>query len=164
MSHARSAAIELLEAKQIPFEVIRHQKTLTAADEATTLRVPQAEVLKTVVLDVGLGHVIAVTLASRQLDMSLVREAVADKHAHLAGEAEMTRDFPAFELGSIPPLPSLAKVPVFVDPEIIQHTSVVFAIDHEASVRVKTEDLFGGEYVTVTPLVQRFVEAAATDH
>jgi prolyl-tRNA editing enzyme YbaK/EbsC (Cys-tRNA(Pro) deacylase) len=164
MSKAKAAAIELLKAKKIPFEVIRHKETFTAADEAATLRVPQGEVLKTVVLDVGSGHVIAVTPASRQLDMSLVREAVEDKHAHLAGEVEMTRDFPAFELGSMPPLPSLANVPVFVDPEIIQHPSVIFAVDHEESVKVKTEDLFGGEYVTVTPLVRRFAEAAPTDH
>jgi prolyl-tRNA editing enzyme YbaK/EbsC (Cys-tRNA(Pro) deacylase) len=67
----------------------------------------------------------------------------------------MTRDFPAFELGTVPPLPSLTKVPVFVDPEIMQYPTVVFAEDQRESVRVKTEDLFGGEYVTVTPLVMR---------
>jgi prolyl-tRNA editing enzyme YbaK/EbsC (Cys-tRNA(Pro) deacylase) len=158
MSKAKAAAIELLGAKKIPFEILRHKTTLTAADEARTLHVSEAEVLKTVVLDTGAGHVIAVTPASRKLDMALVREAVADKHAHLAGEIETARDFPNFELGSMPPLPSLAKVPVFVDPEITQHTTVIFAVEHEESVRVKTEDLFGGEYVTVTPLVRHFAE------
>lgn len=156
MSKAKASAIEVLEAKKIAFEILRHKTTLTAADEASTLHVSEAEVLKTVVLDTGAGHVIAVTPASRKLDMALVREAVGDKHAHLAGEIETARDFPTFELGSMPPLPSLAEVPVFVDPEIMRHTTVIFAVDHEESVRVKTEDLFGGEYVTVTPLVRHF--------
>lgn len=158
MNYAKMAAVELLEAKHIPFEILRHKSTFTAADEARTLHVTGAEVLKTVVLDTGAGHVIAVTPASRKLDMTLVREALADKQAHLAGEIEMARDFPTFELGSMPPLPSLAKVPVFVDPELMQQTVVIFAVDREESVRVKTEDLFAGEYVTVTPLVRHFAE------
>ena len=163
MNKAKAAAVELLEAKKIPFEILRHKTTFTAADQARTLHVSEAEVLKTVVLDTGAGHVIAVTPASQKLDMALAREAVADKHAHLAGEIEMARDFPTFELGSVPPLPSLANVPVFVDPELMQHTTVIFAVDHEESIRVKTEDLFGGEYVTVTPLVRHYTEVL-TDH
>lgn len=163
MNKPKSTAIELLEAKKIPFEILRHRTTFTAADEARTLHVSEADVLKTVVLDTGAGHVVAVTPASRKLDMALIREAVADKHAHLAGEIETARDFPTFELGSMPPVPSLAKVPVFVDPEIMQHSEVIFAVDHEESVKVRTEDLFGGEYVTVTPLVRHYAEVP-TDH
>lgn len=163
MSNAKAATIELLKAKSIGFEVLHHKQTFTAADEASTLHVAQADVLKTVVLDTGSGHVIAVTPASRKLDMALVREALADTHVRLAGEMETARDFPAYELGSMPPIPSLAKVPVFVDPEIMQHATVIFAVDHEESVKVKTEDLFGGEFVTVTPLVKHFADAP-TDH
>jgi prolyl-tRNA editing enzyme YbaK/EbsC (Cys-tRNA(Pro) deacylase) len=162
MSNVR-AAIELLEAKKIRFEILHHKATFTAADEAATLHISPAEVLKTVVLDTGSGHVVAVILASSKLDMGYVREAVADKHAHLAGETETARDFPTFELGSLAPLPSLARVPVFVDPEIMQHKAVTFAVDHSDSVRVNTEDLFSGEYVTVTRLARDFGETS-TDH
>ena len=156
MTNVTVSAIDLLKAKKVPFEILQHKKTFTAADEAATLHVSDEEVLKTVVLDVGRGHVIAVTLASGKLDMNLVREAVDDKHAHLAGERETQRDFPAFELGSLPPLPSLTEVPVFVDPEVMRHQSVIFAVDHSESIRVRTEDLFAGEYVTMTPLVRHY--------
>lgn len=156
MNNVKASVIELLKAKQIRFELLQHKKTFTATDEAATLHVGEGDVLKTVVLDVGTGHVIAVTPASRKLDMALVREAVDDTHAHLAGERETQRDFPAFEVGSLPPLPSLTEVPVFIDPEVMQHESVIFAVDHKESVRVKTQDLFGGEYVTVTPLVRHY--------
>ena len=157
MGKKNAAAIELLEAKKIPFEVIPHKTTFTAADEASTLHVAEADVLRTVVLDTGSGHVVVVTPASRKLDMGLVREALGDRQAHLATETEIERDFAVFELGSIPPVPSLAKVPVFVDPEVMQMATAIFALDHEDSVKVRTEDLFGGEYVTVTPLVRHFV-------
>ena len=163
MTKSKAAAVELLKAKKVPFEALYHKTAFTAVDEAATLHVPQADVLKTVVLDTGTGHVIAVIAASSKLDMALVREALADKHAHLAGETETARDFPAFELGSMAPLPSLTKVPVFVDPEIMKHEVVIFAVDQGESVRVKTEDLFSGEYVTVTPLVRHFSDVP-TDH
>ena len=156
MSDVKASAIELLKAKRVRFEILQHKKTFTAADEAATLHVGEGDVLKTLVLDVGGGHVIAVTPASRKLDMALVREAVGDRHARLADERETQRDFPAFELGSLPPLESLTRVPVFVDPEVMQHEAVIFAVDHVESVRVKTQDLFGGESVTVTPLVRHY--------
>ena len=160
MNKTKAAAIELLEAKKIPFEILPHKTTFTTVDEAMTLHVSTAAVLKSVVLDTSSGHVIAVTLAARKLDMSLVREALGDRHAHLAGELETARDFPSFELGAMPPMPSLTTVPVFVDPEVMQHPVVIFAADQEQSVRVRTEDLFAGEYVTVTPLVRHFAGVA----
>lgn len=158
----RNAVIELLKAKRIPFELLPHRTTYTVKDEAATLHVPESEVLKTVVLDTGSGHVVVVTTAPTMLDMSLVRDALADRKAHIAGEFETERDFPAFELGSMPPLPSLAGVPVFVDPEVMRHDAVIFGIEHEASVRVRTEDLFAGEYVTVAPVARHLSEPAAT--
>jgi Ala-tRNA(Pro) deacylase len=160
MSKTKAAAIELLEAKGIPFEILHHKTTFTAADEASTLHVAEADVLKVVVLDTGTRHVVTVTPASQNLDMGLVKEAVGDKRAHLAGELEIARDYPEFELGSMPPVPSLTRVLVFVDPEVMQHPTVIFAVDHEESVRVKTEDLFGGEYVTVTPLVAHYADVS----
>ncbi|HET7339381.1 MAG TPA: YbaK/EbsC family protein [Candidatus Dormibacteraeota bacterium] len=162
MKKPKAAAIEFLEAKQIPFELLPHRTAFTAADEAATLHVARTDVIKTVVLDVGAGHVIAVIPASRRLDMGLVREELADKHAHLAGEIETERDFPAYELGAIPPIPSMAMVPVFVDPEIMNREAVIFAADHEESVKVKTMDLFSGEYVTVAPLCRHFAEMPAS--
>ena len=156
-----TAVIELLMAKKIPFEVLPHRETFSAAAEAQTLRVDLGEVLKTVVLDTESGHAIVVAPASCQLDINLVREALTDKHAHLATETEMLRDFPGFELGSVPPVPSLAKVPVYVDPEVMTHPTVIFAEAHGESVRVKTEDLFSGEFVTVTPLARRFEKTFA---
>lgn len=149
------AVIDLLTAKHIPYEMLRHAATYTAAGEAETLHVPRAEVLKTIVIETQAGDVIAVLPASRQLDLELIREAVGDRHARLATEGEIEHDFPGFQLGATPPFGSLAHVPVYVDPEVMIHPIVVFAESQTESVRAKTEDLFGGEFVTVTPLALR---------
>jgi prolyl-tRNA editing enzyme YbaK/EbsC (Cys-tRNA(Pro) deacylase) len=56
-------------------------------------------------------------------------------------------------LGALPPLGSLVRAHVYVDPEVMGHDSVVFAAGSQTeSVKIRTEDLFGGEPVTVAPL------------
>lgn len=154
------AVIDFLNARRISYEVLKHEPAYTAAEEAEVLHVPRSEVLKTLVIETGVGHVIALLPASRKLDMGLLREALGDHHARLATESEITEHYPAFELGATPPVGALAHVPVFVDPEILQHRVVVFAESQTESVMVAAEDLFAGEFVTITPLAQREVALA----
>jgi prolyl-tRNA editing enzyme YbaK/EbsC (Cys-tRNA(Pro) deacylase) len=56
-----------------------------------------------------------------------VQAAVGDRHVRLATEEELLRDFPGFELGALPPLGSLLGAPLYVDQEVLQHETVVFA-------------------------------------
>jgi len=85
--------------------------------------------------------------------MSLVRTAVGDHRARLATEEELTREFSDYELGALPPLGSLLGAPVYVDPEVMGHDTVVFAGGSQTeSIKIRTEDLFSGEPVTIAPL------------
>ncbi|MGH9004931.1 MAG: aminoacyl-tRNA deacylase, partial [Acidimicrobiia bacterium] len=84
---------------------------------------------------------------------TLVRKATGDHHARLASEEELAQDFSDYELGALPPLGSLVRTPVYVDPEVMAHDTVVFAAGSQTeSVKIRTEDLFRGEPVTVAPL------------
>ena len=65
--------------------------------------------------------------ATCRLDMHLVQAAVGDRHVRLATEEELRRDFPGIELGALPPLGSLLGAPLYVDQEVLQHETVVFA-------------------------------------
>lgn len=144
---------EVLDARGIPHELISHPRTYTSIQEARALGVDADEVAKTVVLDAGSGHAIAVIPASRRLDMRLVREALGDPEAHLATEREIEHDFPTFELGALPPLGSLLEASMYVDPELMAHDVIVFAAGIQTeSVRVRIEDLFRGEDARVVPL------------
>jgi Ala-tRNA(Pro) deacylase len=158
------SVIELLKAKAIPYDVLPHKTAYTAATEAEAIHVPREDVLKTVVLDTGSGHAIAVLPGSRKLDMDLVRQALGDGTAHLATEPEIGRDFPEFEPGAVPPLQSLAHVPVYIDPEVMLRPVVVFAESQTESIRARTEDLFAGESVTVTPIARRNAVDPGANH
>jgi Ala-tRNA(Pro) deacylase len=151
-----SVVTDHLVGRGIAFEVIRHPQTLTTAEEARAIGIPASEVVKTLVVHTASGHALAVVPASRRLDMQLAQRATDDRHAHLASEEELARDFPLYEPGAVPPLGSLLAAPVFVDPGVWDHETVVFAAGtHTESIRVRTDDLFHGTSVIVVPLSRR---------
>jgi Ala-tRNA(Pro) deacylase len=149
-----------LQERGVAFELVPHEKTFTSIEEARALGIAADEVVKTVVLDTRSGHALAVVPASRRLDMRLVRDAVHDSQARLASEDELERDFSAYELGALPPLGSLVEAPTYVDPEVMAHDTVVFAAGTQTeSVKLKTEDLFRDEAITIAPLTRSLQEA-----
>lgn len=157
-----SLVTEHLQRQGVAFETIPHSQAYTSIDEAKALGIDADEVLKIVVLDTEAGHALVVVPGGRRLDMKLVKRAVADKHVHLATEEEVERDFPEYELGALPPLGSALGAPTFVDPEVLDHDTVVFAAGVQTeSVKVRTADLFKDEPVTLTPLTRRPPEAGA---
>ncbi|MGH2662789.1 MAG: aminoacyl-tRNA deacylase [Actinomycetota bacterium] len=146
---------EHLQGRGVPFELIPHERTYTSIEEAQALGIAADEVLKTIVLDTAAGHALAVIPASQRLDIKRTREAVGDTHARFATEEEMERDFPGYELGALPPLGSLLGAPTYVDLEVLEHTTVVFAAGNQKeSVKVRTEDLFRDEPHTPAPLTK----------
>lgn len=150
-----SRTTEYLEKKGIPFEAIAHDKAFTTIDEARAIGIDAHQVVKTLLLDTKSGHRLVVIPGDRRLDMRLVEETVGDRHAHLATEQEIERDYPGFELGCLPPLGGLLDAPVFVDGEILRQETVVFAAGSQTeAVKARTEDVFGGGDVTVARLTQ----------
>jgi Cys-tRNA(Pro) deacylase len=139
----------------VPYEVISHEQAYTSIDEALALGISAGEVVKTIVLDTESGRALAVIPGSRRLDISAAETALGTKHVRLATEEEIEKDFPGYELGAMPPLGSLHGAPTYVDPEVMQHHTVVFAAGTQTeSVKVRTEDLFRNEPVTTAPLTR----------
>lgn len=149
---------EHLEGQGVPFEPIEHKKAYTSIAEAWACDVDASDVVKTVVVRVSGGHALMVVPATCRLDLHRVRAAVGDPHARLATERELLRDFPDMELGAMPPLALLLGAPLYVDPEVLRHDTVVFAAGSQTqSVRLTTRDLlrFQRERVTTAPLAMR---------
>jgi Ala-tRNA(Pro) deacylase len=135
--------------------VIPHETAYTGIEEARALGIAADEVVKTVVVTTSSGYALAVVPASRRLDMHQVHRALDDKHARLATEEELARDLPGIELGATPPLGSLIGASTFVDPEVLEHETVVFAAGRQTeSVKVRSADLFRDEPHTVAPLAR----------
>ena len=146
---------EHLQTHGVPFEAIAHQQAYTSIAEARALGIDASEVLKTVAVRVAGGYALMAVPATGRLDMHLVQAAVGDPHVRLATEEELLRDFPGIELGALPPLGSLLGAPLYVDQEVLQHETVVFAAGSQTeSVQIKTADLLQHEQVTTLPLIK----------
>ncbi|HEU0304251.1 MAG TPA: YbaK/EbsC family protein [Gaiellaceae bacterium] len=140
---AASTLTELLDSQGVAYELLPHEHTERAADEAAALGVPADSVAKTLVLAVPDGYVRVVLAASDRLDLHKVREIVGEgkKKVHLATEDDLQRDFPEFELGAAPPVGG-RRDPVLLDQAIAGREQIVFeAGDHDESVRLSPADL-----------------------
>jgi Ala-tRNA(Pro) deacylase len=138
------------------FEVFPHRQAYMSVDEARALGIDAGEVLKPLAMRTGSGYALMVLPASRRLDLRLARAALADNQARLATEDELGHDFAGYELGALPPLGALLGAKVYVDPEVLGHNTVAFAAGSQSeSIKMRTEELFGGERATTVPLIKR---------
>src|SRR6266851_1424841 len=117
---------EHLETRGVPFAPIAHQQAYTSIAEARALGIDASEVLKTVAMRVAGGYALMAVPATCRLD-----------------------------LGALPPLGSLLGAPLYVDQEVLQHETVVFAAGSQTeSVQIRTADLLRHEQVTTQPLIK----------
>jgi Ala-tRNA(Pro) deacylase len=132
-----------LEEAGVDFDVLEHERTQRALDEATALGIGAEDVAKTLVLVAPNGHVRAVLAASERIDLHKVAAVVGvgAKQVHLASEDDLARDYPDFELGAVPPFIG-REDQVIVDERLAARDSVVLeAGSHDRSVRLKAADL-----------------------
>ena len=140
----------------VPYEVITHEVALSSIEEAKALGVDADEVLKTVVFTTEHGYAIAVLPASRRVDIDSIRAATGDRQSRLATEGQLRHEYPDIELGAFPPIGSILQAITFVDPEVFQHSTVVFAGGTTTeSIRMRTDDVFRSEMVRLLPLEER---------
>lgn len=157
-----SVVSEHLTRRGLRFEVLPHERVFTAREEARTLGISPDEVVKAVVLDTPEGHVVAIVPGSRRIDLERVARALGIERVTLASEREIEGDFPQFELGALPPVPSLVGVPVVLDPEVLVHRTVTFAAGTQReSVRAEVEGLFTAPTVTIAPVCEHPAELGA---
>jgi Ala-tRNA(Pro) deacylase len=115
-----------LDERGVDYEVVEHETTYTAAEEARAAGVPPDHAAKTIALRDDQQQRLAVTPASERLDLGKVRELLgAGPSLRLATEEEIERDFPAFELGALPPLGSMLPAPEVIDRRLLDHDRIL---------------------------------------
>ena len=145
--------LDRLDAAEIPYELMRHVRTDTAAAEADALGVERSQVAKTIVLTTPTGFVLAVVPASKRLDLHKVRDLLETKDVELATEEVLAGAYPEFELGAVPPLATAHGDRVVVDVGVRDEELVlVEAGSHEESVRLRPADLIRLNGATVADL------------
>lgn len=151
--HTAPTLIDELETAGIAYQLIPHERTATALDEAKALHVEPATVAKTVVLSTPKGIVRAVLPASGRLDVGKVRATLDVDRADLLTESALAGAYPEFELGAVPPLGGPHGDQVLVDIGVCEQEFVLFeAGTHDTSIRIASADLAGHESVLIADI------------
>jgi len=146
------AVIAELERAHIPYELLPHPRTVTAAEEAHALHLSEDVVAKTLVLHSPNGYLRALLPASRRLDPRKLAAAVGVETVALVPEDELVGAYPEFELGAVPPI-SGPRDQVVLDERLDVSPSLVFeAGRHDQSVRVRTGDLIAATHALVADI------------
>jgi len=130
-----------LDDRGVSYEVVAHDPTFTAHDEAEAARVDLPAMAKTIVLRDEDRYVLAAIPGSRTLDMERCRAALgASAPTRLASEDEIAQAFGQFEVGAVPPLG--ADVPEVVDIRLLYRDRIGCAAgDHQHSVLIDPREL-----------------------
>ena len=136
-----SKVTAFLDANHVPYEVIHHRVDYTAQETAADTHTPGREFAKTVILDVGAGHAMAVLPALYRLDLDKLRHAVGTRQISLASELEMSQLCPDCDVGAEPPLGNLYDMPVYVDETLEKDETITFnGGTHDDAIRMRYED------------------------
>ncbi len=141
---AAPALTDALDAAGVEYEVIPHEHTESAAEEARALGLPPDGVAKTLVVETPQGYVRAVLPASERISTAKLAQLLEErrKSVHLVPEEALRSEYPEFEFGAVPPIGGAHRDRVIVDTHVADHASVVLeAGSHDESIRITTEDL-----------------------
>jgi Ala-tRNA(Pro) deacylase len=142
VQEGHAAVTEFLERAGVPYEVVEHERTQTAAAEARAAGVPPADVAKTVVLRDQEGLRLAVIPASHRLDLHKVKRELGSKGLRLVTEQEMEQEFSDFEVGAVPPFGPMFHALELVDERLMDHDRILCGGgDHEHGVLVDPHDV-----------------------
>jgi Ala-tRNA(Pro) deacylase len=116
---------------------------MSAAAEARATHYPPDQVAKTIVLHDGSRYVIAAIPASARLDLHKLRRLLgATRTLRLAGEEEITREYPTCEVGALPPFGPMVPAAEVIDRALLGVPRILCSAgDHRHSVLVDPRDV-----------------------
>jgi Ala-tRNA(Pro) deacylase len=141
--HGVACVMRFLEEAGAPFEVVEHEPTFTAADDARAAHAELAFTAKTLALHDRDGWRIAVLPASHRLDLEKARRLLSGtRHLRLGSEEEMADAFPAFDVGALPPVGPQLPLPEVVDVRLLYRRAILCPSgDHRHGLRMDARDL-----------------------
>jgi len=137
-----AAVTAFLERRGVPYEVVEHARTQTAADEARVAGMAPGDVAKTVVLQDTAGLRLAVIPASERLDMHKVKETLDSRGVRLVTEQEMAERLEGIEVGAVPPFGAMFDALELVDERLLDHDRILCSGgDHEHALLVDPREV-----------------------
>jgi Ala-tRNA(Pro) deacylase len=132
---------DFLTKNKISFEAMQHSVAYTAQEIAQAQHVPGNETIKSVIVKVDGKCVMCVLPATYKIDLEKLKKVLNGKTLQLAGEEDLSKLFPDYELGAEPPFGNLYGLDVYVDSSLQNNETVVFnAGTHTDTVRLAFSD------------------------
>lgn len=114
-----------LDKNKVKYEAIEHKTVFTAFDKATTLRIPQKIVGKTLTLKTDKKYVLALIPANKNLDKMKFRKVAKATQIDFAKEAWVKKNLKGVKVGAVPPFGILWKLPTFIDRSLMNQTKII---------------------------------------
>lgn len=132
---------ELLEKERISYQVLEHRLAYTALEVAQAQHLPGHQVVKSIVVGVDGSWILCVLASTHKIDFEKLKRELKAKEAHLATEGDVSRLFPGFEIGAMPPFGQLAGIKVYVDKNLEENDSIAFnAGTHTDLLKIRLKD------------------------
>src|SRR5437867_1338485 len=141
--HGVACVTRFLEEAGVPFDIVEHEPTFSAADDARAAHAEPAFAAKTLALHDRDGWRVAVLPASHRLDVEKARRLLGGtRHLRLGTEEEMEEAFQAFDVGALPPVGPQLPLPEVVDVRLLYRRAILCpGGDHRHGVRMDPRDL-----------------------
>ena len=131
---------ELLLAKKIAYNMLRHEPVKTSAEAAAVRGVPLASGAKALICKCDKDMIMFVMPADRRLASKEIRRQTGYRKLRFASEDEVW-ELTGLRPGSIPPFGSLFSLPTFCDPALAENERINFnAGDHAVSISMQYDD------------------------
>lgn len=122
---------EYLKREGISFELAHHRPTFNSASTAEAAHVPGDNLAKGVLVDDGMGYLLAVIPATHRLNLEMMRRTL-HRPVELAAEGELGELFPDCAGGAVPALGSAFGLETVVDQALLERPEIwLEAGDHE---------------------------------
>ena len=130
-----------LDQNGVKYQVLTHERALTALEVAQKQKVPGKQVAKTVVVKAGGNLELAVLPSIYKVNLQELGKAMGMRDASLAAEMEFKNHFPDCELGAMAPLGPVYHMKVWVDESLTQDKEIVFnAGSHTETIKMSYKD------------------------
>lgn len=150
---------KFLDDHKVRYQILRHDRALTAQEVAQSVHITGKEVAKCVMVLSDGQMLMAVIPAPRRLSLEKLKAHTRSREVRLAREDEFRQIFPECELGAMPPFGNVYGLPVYMDKSLERYPEIVFnACTHTEVLKMSRQDF----EALVKPTAGEFSELVPT--
>lgn len=117
--------IKFLDATKTKYETLGHKTVFTAHDKAATLKAPEKQIGKTLVVKLDNQLALVLIPANRNLDKKKVIKVAKAKKMDFVTERLIKGKIKGAKVGAVPPFGALWKIPTFADRNFLKNSKII---------------------------------------